>query len=244
MTGSNLTLDVVLIYPDLLGTYGDSGNALILKKRAEFQGMKSTIISVDSDEKIPTGGDIYLLGGGEDGPQNYARDLLARDGGLMSAVDQGAVVFAVCAGFQIIGESYVDSKGDIQPGLGLLDAKTSRMPKKRAVGELVSKPLFDMGQQYLSGFENHGSGTELYGDTRPLGRVVAGVGNLDSGEYEGAVRGKIVCTYMHGPALARNPSLADFLLYSATGTHPLLDHSVDDLQRLLLSERLAKVVRS
>ena len=244
MSTVNAALSVVLVYPALLGTYGDSGNALILKKRAEFQGVKSEIISVASDEKLPKQGDIYLLGGGEDGPQNYARDLLGNDGGLQSAVSRGAVVFAVCAGFQIIGNYYVDSKGESQRGLGLVEAKTTRLPKKRAVGEVASKPLIPIGQEFLSGFENHGSGTELSGDTLPLGQVVSGVGNMDGGVYEGAVKGKVICTYMHGPALARNPALADFLLHEATGLKPLGPHPIDDMQRQLLAERLSKVVKS
>ena len=101
-----------------------------------------------------------------------------------------------------------------------------------------------MEQEFLSGFENHGSGTELSGDTKPLGRVVFGIGNSDGGLYEGAVRGKVICTYMHGPALARNPSLADVLLHEATGLNPLGPHPIDDMQRRLLAERLSKVVKN
>ena len=36
--------------------------------------------------------------------------------------------------------------------------------------------------------------------------------------YDGAVQGSIIATYMHGPALARNPELADLLLQRATGS--------------------------
>ena len=36
--------------------------------------------------------------------------------------------------------------------------------------------------------------------------------------YEGAVQGSVIATYMHGPALARNPQLADVLLARALGT--------------------------
>ena len=58
----------------------------------------------------------------------------------------------------------------------------------------------------------------------PRGRVVSGVGNgTPQGRqpadvaYDGAVQGSIIATYMHGPALARNPELADLLLTRATG---------------------------
>ena len=35
--------------------------------------------------------------------------------------------------------------------------------------------------------------------------------------YEGAVQGSVIATYMHGPALARNPQLADLILARAMG---------------------------
>ena len=43
---------------------------------------------------------------------------------------------------------------------------------------------------------------------------------------EGAVQGSIIATYMHGPALARNPELADLLLARAMGV------AVDELAPL------------
>ena len=65
----------------------------------------------------------------------------------------------------------------------------------------------------------------------PLARVTAGVGN--DGATEGAWRGKLLGTYSHGPALARNPALADLLLRWATGAHqlPPLDDTWSDRLR-------------
>ena len=50
-----------------------------------------------------------------------------------------------------------------------------------------------------------------------LGTVTMGFGNNSSSGEEGAVSGNAIGTYMHGPALARNPSLADYILHRATG---------------------------
>ena len=61
----------------------------------------------------------------------------------------------------------------------------------------------------LTGFENHGGPTTLAEGTIALGRVTAGVGNGGGDGSEGAVRGRVVGTYLHGPVLARNPALAD-----------------------------------
>jgi hypothetical protein len=76
---------------------------------------------------------------------------------------------------------------------------------------------------------------------QPLGRVVRGLGNGGGDGTEGAVSGHVVATYMHGPALARNPALADLLLSWAVGSAltPLDDADVDDLR----AERLRFVQR-
>ena len=48
-------------------------------------------------------------------------------------------------------------------------------------------------------------------------------------------------TYLHGPALVRNPGLADLLLYWAAGPLPPLPPQAEDLANRLRAERLAAV---
>src|SRR6516164_2176328 len=84
---------LVWVYPDLLSTYGDRGNLLVLARRARLRGFPVEIAEVNSDQQVPTGGDIYLLGGGEDLPQILAARRLAAADGLSAAVARGAVVF-------------------------------------------------------------------------------------------------------------------------------------------------------
>jgi CobQ-like glutamine amidotransferase family enzyme len=64
---SESTLRVVWIYPDLLSTYGDRGNLLILARRAALRGIPVETVEVRSDRVMPATADIYLIGG-EDGP--------------------------------------------------------------------------------------------------------------------------------------------------------------------------------
>src|SRR6201994_4989145 len=97
------TLRVVWIYPDLLSTYGDRGNALVLERRARLRGRPAEIVEVNSDQPVPPDGDIYLMGGGEGLPQRLAGRRLLADGVLHEAASRGAVVFAVCAGYQMLG---------------------------------------------------------------------------------------------------------------------------------------------
>ena len=231
---STESLRIVWIYPDLLSTYGDRGNMLILARRAAVRGIPVETVEVRSDRAMPSTADIYLIGGGEDGPQALAAQRLSADGGLQRAVNQGAAVLAVCAGYQLFGHSFF-AKGAECAGLGMLDL-TSDRGETRAVGELRGDIDPRLGLPPLTGFENHGGRTHLGAGVSPLARVTAGIGN--DGLTEGAWRGKILGTYSHGPALARNPAIADLLLRWAIGADTLapLDDSWADRLR---AERLA-----
>ncbi len=217
-TSGRPSLTVAVVYPDLLGTYGDGGNGLILTRRASWRGIRAELLQADSGAALPAA-DIYCIGGGEDGPQVRAAEAMVADGALHRAVDAGAVVLGVCAGYQILGHSFPDSADRAHPGLGLLDVTTRKGSGTRSVGELVASagieaPRLSDGRLLprLTGFENHGGVTTLGPGARPLGRVVRGVGNGSGDGTEGAWRGKVLGSYLHGPLLARNTALADLLL--------------------------------
>jgi lipid II isoglutaminyl synthase (glutamine-hydrolysing) len=231
-------LRLVWIYPDLLSTYGDRGNLLMLSRRAALRGIEVEPIGVNSDQPVPREGDIYLLGGGEDLPQVLAARRLLADGGLTAAVARGAVVFAVCAGYQLIGEVFGGAEGEPVQGLGLLDLRSGR-GERRGVGEVIADVDPALGVDRLTGFENHQGVTNRGPGIRALAEVRVGVGNGDS--TEGAYDGKVLGTYLHGPALVRNPSLADLLLTWATGPLAALPESAEIWTTRLRSERLAAV---
>lgn len=229
------TVSIALVFPSLLGTYGDGGNASVLAQRLRWRGIEADVIDVGVDDAVPEQADIYVLGGGEDTAQTLAVSRLA-GGVLARAVQAGKPVFAVCAGFQILGETFLVGRGEVVPGLGIVDCRTDRLPGSRAVGEL----LCDSDAGLLTGYENHGGRTLLGPDARPLGRVRTGVGNGD-GEADGLVQGSVIATYCHGPALARNPKLADHLLAKVVGDLPPLDDREEDELR---AERLAFLRRA
>jgi CobQ-like glutamine amidotransferase family enzyme len=234
------TVSIAVLYPELLGTYGDGGNAVVLAQRLRWRGIGAEVVEVGAGEVVPHSCDLYLMGGGEDGPQALAAKELDESGALHAAVERGAVVFGVCAGIQVLGHEFANPDGSSHPGLGLLDCRTVRGPGRRAVGELLVEPALD-GLPLLTGYENHGAVTHLGSAARPLGRVVAGVGNGTGDSSEGAVSGRILATYLHGPALARNPALADLLLSWVIGDlNPLDDGEVEELRH----ERLGAVRRS
>ncbi len=233
---STSLLRLVWVYPDLLSTYGDRGNLLVLKRRAKLRGIGVESFEVNSDETVPRQGDIYLMGGGEDLPQILAARRLRADGGLVAVADRGAVLFAVCAGYQVLGAEFGGVEGEPVTGLGILDIRSGR-GQRRGVGEIVADADPELGVPRLTGFENHQGVTSIGPGARPLARVTLGVGNGDG--TEGAYAGQVLGTYLHGPALVRNPGLADLLLSWAAGPLELLNDEDEDWVRLLRGERLA-----
>lgn len=224
-------LTIGLVLPDVLGTYGDDGNALVLRQRARMRGIDASILPVKLGEAVPESLDIYCVGGGEDTAQILAAEHLIADGGLTRAAWAGRPVLGVCAGLQVLGESF-RAGGRVIDGLGLIDATTVSL-QTRAIGEVSSTPTragitADLTEP-LTGFENHLGATLLGPGAEPLGRVNRGTGNCDVAASadlsdgtrqrfaEGAVQGSVIATYMHGPVLARNPQLADLLLARAMG---------------------------
>jgi len=231
-------LRLIWVYPDLLSTYGDRGNLLVLERRARLRGLDAEMVSVNADQPVPRQGDIYLLGGGEDLPQILAARRLRADRGLSAAAQRGAVIFAVCAGYQLLGTEFGGEEGQPVAGLEILDMRSGR-GDRRGVGEIVADVNPDLGLPQLTGFENHQGMTRRGPGLAPLAQVRAGVGNGDG--TEGVWAGRILGTYLHGPALVRNPALADLLLTWVAGRLPPLAGRDEHWTNLLREQRLAAV---
>ncbi|OYN79660.1 glutamine amidotransferase [Mycolicibacterium sphagni] len=228
-------MQIGLVLPDVMGTYGDGGNAVVLRQRLRLRGIDAEIIEITLADPVPDSLDLYTLGGAEDYAQRLATKHLLTHQGLQRAAARGAPVLAICAAIQVLGHWYETSAGERVEGVGLLDVTTSPQPS-RTIGEVVSTPLLDGMTKPLTGFENHRGGTVLGHDAQPLAAIVKGAGNRDGDGYDGAVQGSVVATYLHGPCLARNPELADLLLSRVVGPLQPLDLTeVEQLRR----ERLA-----
>jgi CobQ-like glutamine amidotransferase family enzyme len=211
-------LRICHLYPDLLNLYGDRGNIIVLVERARRRGLEVAVHEAGLGDRIdPGGADLFFIGGGEDRQQRIASaDLVrAKRGPLEEAVADGAVVLAVCGGYQLAGKFYRPAEGDDLPGLGLLDLWTEHPGPgtRRLIGNLVVQP--EGGDPPLVGFENHGGRTRLGPGARPLGRVVSGFGNNGEDGWEGAVSRRVYGTYLHGPLLPKNPAFADRLIREA-----------------------------
>lgn len=209
-----MDLHLVHLYPDLLNLYGDRGNLVALRERAQRRGISVRVTQVRLIDPLPPDADLFLLGGGEDRQQVLVAQALHRWGeALRSAVARGAVVLAVCGGYQLLGHLYRAADGRELAGLGLLDVVTEHPGHgaRRLVGNVVATcTLPEVGS--LVGFENHGGRTRLGAQARPLARVRVGYGNNGEDGTEGAWAGTVFGTYLHGPVLPKNPRFADFLL--------------------------------
>ncbi len=212
------TLRICHLYPDLLNLYGDRGNIIVLTNRARWRDIEVRVTEATLGTPIAAGdADLYFIGGGEDRQQRIAVEDLLREkrGPLTDAAAAGAVVLAVCGGYQLLGQFYRPAEGDELPGLGLLDLWTEHAGPgaPRLIGNLVIQP--DGGEPAMIGFENHGGRTYLGPGVRPLGRVVSGFGNNGRDGWEGAVAAHVYGTYLHGPLLPKNPAFADRLIREA-----------------------------
>ena len=233
MTESAVRIGLVL--PDVMGTYGDSGNSVVLRERLRLRGIPAEIVEITLDDPVPAELDLYTLGGAEDYAQRLATKHLIRYPGLQQAVSRGAPVLAICAAIQVLGHWYETSAGERVDGVGVLDVTTSPQPE-RTIGEVAATPLIDALTEPLTGFENHRGGTVLGSEARPLAAVSKGAGNRAGDGIDGAVQGSVIATYLHGCCLARNPELADHLLGKVVG--PLAPLELPEVAQLR-RERLA-----
>ncbi|MFI6043264.1 type 1 glutamine amidotransferase [Nocardia sp. NPDC051321] len=228
---SESTVRIGLVLPDVMGTYGDGGNALVLRQRLRLRGYAAEVVEITLADPVPDSLDIYTLGGAEDSAQRLATRHLQRYPGLQQAAANGTPVLAICAAIQVLGQWYETSSGERVDGVGMIDVTTAPQPK-RAIGEVTTAPLLDGLSAALTGFENHRGGTKLGGDATGLGKVTRGIGNGVGDGLEGVVHGSVIGTYLHGPALARNPELADLLLARALGVTELAPLPMPEVEQL------------
>jgi lipid II isoglutaminyl synthase (glutamine-hydrolysing) len=219
-------LRVCALYPDLMNIYADRGNLLVLERRCRWRGIDFSVTASGLGDRLdPDGGDLFYLGGGQDRDQKLcALDLaeVKRDA-LHAAADRGAVILAVCGGYQLLGHSYELGEERL-PGVGLVDLATVRSDAPRLIGNVAIEVELEPGApRVLAGFENHGGRTRLGAGEAPLGRVLKGYGNNGEDGYEGVRRGNVIGTYLHGPLLPKNVWFADWLIRAAVGHREPLD---------------------
>lgn len=204
------TLRIAHLYSKLLNIYGDSGNILALKRRAEWRGINVIIDEINIGDSISEH-DIYFIGGGQDKQQiEVSKELQQHKVFLTSERDRGAVFLGICGGYQLFGHYYKPFEGDELKGISLLDAYTIA-GNNRFIGNVTVNTEY-VAPDTLVGFENHSGLTYLQGETKPLGKIVVGNGNNGVDKTEGARYKNVFGTYLHGSFLPKNVQFADYLI--------------------------------
>ncbi len=229
-------LRLLALYPEQMNIYADRGNILFMQRRCEWRGIGFSYAAAGPGDSFDPGThDLIYVGGGQDRDQVIvAEDMVAtKREGLASAVGDGAVLLAVCGGYQLLGHSYQLGERRIE-GLGLADLETVREPGPRLIGNVAIETDLGDGPGVLAGFENHGGRTYLGEGGEPLGRVISGHGNNGRDGFEGVRKANMIGTYLHGPLLPKNAWLADRLIALAlerrTGSVPELGPLDDELE--------------
>jgi lipid II isoglutaminyl synthase (glutamine-hydrolysing) len=227
-----MKLRVCSLYPELMNIYADRGNMQLLRARCEWRGIGFELAGATLGDSVdPDAHDLFYMGGGQDRDQALcAQDMVeTKKEALHAAADRGAVVLAVCGGYQLLGHEY-EMEGERLPGVGLVDLRTVREPGPRLIGNCAIEADLGDGPRVVAGFENHGGRTYLGGGEQPLGRVLKGFGNNGRDGREGVRRGNVIGTYLHGPLLPKNAWLADRLIELALDTRlePLPDDSLEE----------------
>jgi CobQ-like glutamine amidotransferase family enzyme len=232
------------LYPDLMNIYGDRGNILALVKRAEWRGFEAR--AIDLPRGVTSGMedvDVFFFGGGQDREQALVYEDLVehKRGPLERAVADGAIVLAVCGGYQLLGDYYQTAEGERFPGIGLIDVRTDA-GSRRFIGDVVANAdIPGLTPPTLVGFENHSGRTFLGPAARPLGRLRLGSGNNGIDGTEGCLQGGVVGTYLHGSLLPKNPHLADYLVRRALNRRGLAELApLDDSIELAAHQRIVR----
>ncbi len=216
-----MKLTIGWLYPELMSTYGDRGNIIVLQKRCEWRGIDVEIKFVDLGFRILDlkACDMLFMGGAQDRQQKIvAEDLRQKAKILKGMIEEGVPGLYICGAYQFLGKYYKEADGTTIEGLNILDLYTENPGEKaeRLIGNVVIKRSFDFAQDdngsTIVGFENHGGRTYLGKSVKPLGTVVKGFGNNGTDKTEGAVYKNSFGSYLHGPILPKNPHFADLLI--------------------------------
>lgn len=228
----NFKLNIAWLYPDLMSTYGDRGNVIVLQKRCEWRGIEAEIVPVtlETANTALSNSDLIFMGGAQDRQQKLAgEDFLSNKGPVVKKMVEDKVpALFVCAAYQFVGKYYLPYQGEKIMGAGIFDLYTEHPGDqgKRLIGNVVAEvtginlqgsPSTGSGRlsKTIIGFENHGGYTYLGSTMKPLAKVIKGYGNNGKDGFEGTVYKNSIGSYFHGPLLPKNPMIADWLIEKA-----------------------------
>ncbi len=226
-----MKLTIAWLYSDLMSTYGDRGNVMVLQKRCQWRGIDAEVVPVTLETQIAKlrSCNVIFMGGAQDRQQKLVGgDFLKNKGPVVKEmVEKGIPALFVCAAYQFVGHYYKPYQGDKIAGAGIFDLYTEHPgdQARRLIGNIVAEII--SSKKTIVGFENHGGRTYLGPKIQPFARVKRGFGNNGEDGYEGAVYKNAIGSYFHGPLLPKNPHIADWLIAKVVGPLTDLDDSLE-----------------
>lgn len=206
-------LRICHLYGNLLNSYGDVGNVMAIAHEARKSGYQVDIETISiGDDFDASKYNFVFFGGGQDYEQSIVqKDLIKKKEEIEKYIENGGVFLAICGGYQLLGQHYFDAYNKKIEGLHIFDYYTVNQENlSRFTGKVKVKDA--VTGSYYYGFENHGGLTYLTKDQNPFAIVEEGNGNNGSDKTEGFRYKNTICTYLHGPLLARNEDLCKQLL--------------------------------
>lgn len=195
-----------------MNIYGDWGNVLTIKRRAEWHGYGIKLIEYNPGDTFPDSVDIIIGGGGQDSGQSIIQtDLQSIAPKLTKLAENGTPMLVICGLYQLFGNFFKTRDGITIPGIGIFNIETHGGPE-RLIGNIVTESE-QFGQ--IIGYENHSGLTYLSKGVQPFGVVRKGAGNNGQDNYEGARVHNVIGSYLHGSLLPKNPAVADWLIEQA-----------------------------
>lgn len=239
---SALALTIGWLYPELMSTYGDRGNIMVISKRSLWRGIKPNIKRLDLGFKTQDleKCDLLFMGGAQDKQQEIVSgDLAKKIKTIKNQIEKGVPGLYICGAYQFLGKYYKEQNGRIIPGLNIIDIYTKH--PGRMESRLVGNVIIDIADLSLElntlvGFENHGGRTYLGEKVKPLGKIIKGYGNNGKDKTEGAIYKNSYCSYLHGPILPKNPHIADLLIKLALDRKYNIDIKLESLDDYLEKE--------
>jgi len=220
MTKQNYSLTIGWLYPELMSTYGDRGNIIVLQKRCAWRNIKTEIVAIDqntTDKQLKTI-DLLFGGGSQDREQEIVmRNLHKKKTVIKDLIERDVPALFVCGAPQLMGVSYEPAEGKRIEGLGIFDMVTKHpgSAKPRLIGNVVAETTIPSITAQLVGFENHGGRTYLGRTAHPFAKIITGHGNNGEDGTEGVLYKNAIGCYLHGPLLPKNPQIADYLITKA-----------------------------
>jgi CobQ-like glutamine amidotransferase family enzyme len=210
-------LTIGWLYPELMSTYGDRGNIIVLTRRCEWRDIKISLekisigTNVDSLKKV----DLLFMGGAQDTQQEIVnKDLFERKGNtLRKLIGDSVPGLFICGAYQFLGRYYKTAEGKKLPGLEIFPSYTENPGEKHK--RLISNIIIEKNKEKYVGFENHGGRTYLDDPQTAFGTVIKGFGNNGTDKTEGIIFKNSIGTYLHGPILPKNPTLTDWFIQKA-----------------------------